>query len=132
MAIHITSPKITDDGIKAEREGDLELAATLYERAIKEKPADEFSYNRLMIVYRKLKQYKNELRVINKAIKNFKEAHAKKAGKGLRKNSTIGKLSTALMKSAGLLDKKGNVVYVPEPIASWEKRKSTVEKKLGK
>lgn len=128
MALHITSPKITDEAIKAEREGDLEHAATLYEQAIKEKPTDEFSYNRLMIVYRKLKQYKHELRVINKAVKNFKEAHVKKTGKELRKNSTVGKLSTALMKTAGLLDKKGNAVYVPEPIARWEKRKLTVEK----
>ena len=132
MALHITSPKITDEAIKAEGEGALEQAATLYERAIKEKPTDEFSYNRLMIVYRKLKQYKDELRVINKAIKNLKEARAKKTGKGLRKNSTIGKLSTALMKSAGLIDKKGNAVYVSEPIAGWEKRKATVEKKLKK
>lgn len=131
MALHITSPKITDEAIKAERDGDLELAATLYEQAIKEKPTDEFSYNRLMIVYRKLKQYKDELRVINKGIKNFKEAHAKKMGKGLRKNSTIGRLSTALMKNAGLIDKKGNAVYVPEPIARWKKRKLTVEKKLN-
>ena len=132
MASHITSPKTIDEAIKAEREGDLERAATLYERAIKEKPTDEFSYNRLMIVYRKLKQYKDELRVINKAIKNFKEAQAKKMGKGLRKNSTIGKLSTALMKSAGLLDKKGNAVYMPAPIARWEKRKAIVEKRLKK
>ena len=84
MALHVTSPKITDEAINAELEEDLKRAATLYEQAIKEKPTDEFSYNRLMIVYRKLKQYKDELRVINKAIKNFKEAHAKKIGKGLR------------------------------------------------
>ena len=132
MALHVTSPKITDEAINAELEEDLKRAATLYEQAIKEKPTDEFSYNRLMIVYRKLKQYKDELRVINKAIKNFKEAHAKKIGKGLRKNSTVGKLSAALMKTAGLLDKKGNAVYVPEPIARWEKRKLTVEKRLKK
>jgi tetratricopeptide (TPR) repeat protein len=132
MALHVTSLKITDEAINAELEEDLKRAATLYEQAIKEKPTDEFSYNRLMIVYRKLKQYKDELRVINKAIKNFKEAHAKKIGKGLRKNSTVGKLSTALMKTAGLLDKKGNAVYVPEPIARWEKRKLTVEKRLKK
>ena len=132
MALHVTSPKITDEAINAELEEDLKRAATLYEQAIKEKPTDEFSYNRLMIVYRKLKQYKDELRVINKAIKNFKEAHAKKIGKGLGKNSTVGKLSAALMKTAGLLDKKGNAVYVPEPIARWEKRKLTVEKRLKK
>ncbi|HEX5155555.1 MAG TPA: hypothetical protein VFW07_29135 [Parafilimonas sp.] len=132
MALHITSPNITDKAIKAEREKDLALAAKLYEQAIKEKPTDGFSYNRLMIVYRKLKQYKDELRVINKAIKNFREAHAKKTGKGLRRNSITGKLSTAFMKSTGLLDKKGNVVYIPEPIARWEKRKLTVEKRLKK
>jgi tetratricopeptide (TPR) repeat protein len=114
----------------AEKEGDLSLAAQLYEQAIKENSTDEFAYTRLMIVYRKLKQYKDELRIINKGIKSFKEAFNKRIKHSVRKNSTVSKLSTALMKSSGLLDKKGNAVYEPQPIESWKKRKQIVEKKI--
>ena len=102
----------------------------LYEQVLKKYPIDEFPYNRLMIVYRKLKQYKDELRMINKGIKNFEEAFNKRIKHSVRKNSTVSKLSTALMKSTGLLDKKGNAVYEPQPIARWKKRKLIVEKKL--
>ena len=70
--------------------------------------------------------------VINKAIKNFEEAQHKRIKGSLRKNSTAAKLSTAFMKSTGLLDKKGNAVYVPQPVARWKKRKLTAEKKLGR
>ena len=41
-------------------------------------------------------------------------------------------LSIAFMKRVGLQDKKGKNLYFPEPIAKWQKRKETVQKKLGK
>ena len=128
--VKIAPANILERAGQAEADGKLELAARLYEQAVKEKPVDEFPYNRLMIIYRKLKSYKDELRVINAGIKNFQEAHKKKAQGSVRKNSTISRLSTALMKSAGLLDKKGNLVYEPGPIDKWKKRKLVVEKKL--
>ena len=130
MTLQVASPDITDKAKKAEHEGDLKLASTLYEQVLKKYPIDEFSYNRLMIVYRKLKQYKDELRVINKGIKDFEAAHNKRIKKTFRKNSTTGKLSTAFMKSTGLMDKKGNAVHEPQPVARWKKRKLIVEKKL--
>lgn len=127
---------ITEDTLlkakQAEADEKLEFAARLYEQAIKEKPADEFAYNRLMIIYRKLRSYKDELRIINTGIKNFETAHKKRTQRSVRKNGTIGRLSTALMKSSGLLDKKGNFTYEPEPIAKWKKRKQVAAKKLEK
>jgi hypothetical protein len=47
-----------------------------------------------------------------------------------RNRSTIKRLSTAISKSAGLADKKGNSTFIPEPIARWTKRKTTVMGKL--
>ena len=128
--VKIVSSDILERASQAEADEKLQLAARLYEQAVKEKPFNEFPYNRLMIIYRKLKLYKDELRVINAGIKNFQEAHKKRVQGSVRKNSTISRLSTALMKSAGLLDKKGNLVYEPGPIDKWKKRKLIVEKKL--
>jgi hypothetical protein len=83
-----------------------------------------------MIIYRKLKRYRDELRIINKGIKVFEDVYKKPAARKGGKQEKLATLSNAFMKSAGLKDKKGNLVYVPEPIARWTKRKAVVEKKL--
>ena len=46
---------------QAELDNDLNRAVTLYEKNIREDYADEFSFERLMIIYRKQKEYENEL-----------------------------------------------------------------------
>ena len=129
MALRVSSPDLLERAHQAEEKDDLKRAASLYEQAIKIKPADEFAYNRLMIIYRKERLYKDELRIIKTGIKNFQELHNKKS---IRKNSTVGRLSEALMKSAGLIDKKGNLLYEPGPIGKWKKRQLVVEKKINK
>ena len=110
-----------------EQEGRLEAAAKLYEDAVKRKSPDEHPYNRLMIIYRRLKRPKDELRVIKAGISVFEASLKPK-----RSSRKLAELSKAMMKSTGLTDKKGNLVYHPEPIGRWIKRKLVVEKKLGK
>ena len=115
---------------EAESEGDLEQAANLYGEAIKIEPSNEFAYERLMIIYRKQKQYKQELAIINSAIDFFENHHENKSIDLFSSNKKIVQLSNALMKKVGLKDKKGKSLYYPEPVARWHKRKQTVEKKL--
>ncbi|MDB5231956.1 MAG: hypothetical protein JWN76_2761 [Chitinophagaceae bacterium] len=117
---------ITEAG-KAEGNGDLENAAGMYEQLIKQDNLNEYAYERLMIVYRKLKSYKEELRVINAGIKSFQNFYQSKLKS---KSKKITELSKALSKSTGLTDKKGNSLYEPEPIGKWKKRKLVVEKKI--
>lgn len=115
---------------EAESQDKPEEAAKLYELAIREKTLDEFPFDRLMIVYRKLKRYKEELRTIEKGIRLFEAHYNKQAGKKNAKQQQISTLSNAFLKTAGLKDKKGNLLYTPEPISRWQKRKAVVEKKL--
>jgi hypothetical protein len=117
---------------EAEDDDDIERAADLYEQVIKDEHADEFPYDRLMVIYRKLKRYKDELRVINSGIKSFENHFLKKPGKQSSKKMQLTKLSNAFMKTAGLTDKKGNNIYYPEPIAKWRKRKKVVEGRMKK
>jgi tetratricopeptide (TPR) repeat protein len=117
---------------EAELNEDLETAAKNYEQAIKQEPLDENSYNRLMIIYRKLYQFEDELRIINKGIESFEDFNQKKSNKIIGKRQKAVQLSNALAKSLGLKDKKGNELFQPEPISKWMKRKKIVEKKLGK
>jgi len=124
--------EIIDKAKYAESDNDIEQAATLYEQARKADPANQFPYDRLMIIYRKLKKYKEELRVINEGIKFFESFYKNKSQQLVGKDKKIMELSNAFMKRVGLQDKKGKNLYFPEPIAKWQKRKETVQKKLGK
>ena len=113
-----------------EQRGNIEKAIEYYEAAINEGRADELPYDRLMILYRKEKKYKDELRVINKGLKVFMDFYKKstpKAGQGKK----LSDLSEAFMKSAGLKDNKGQLLYQPEPIGRWTKRKEVVEGKIN-
>ena len=89
---------------------------------------NEYAYDRLMIIYRKNKEYKKEKAVIIKAIKAFEQFY-KSTSKAPRSKKII-LLSKAFMKSTGLADKKGKLLYQKEPLARWNKRKVVVEKKL--
>jgi tetratricopeptide (TPR) repeat protein len=112
----------------ANLEGELEKAASFYEKAIRQEPFVEKPYAQLMKIYRQLKQYKEELRVIDKALAVFEEHYDKRPEKILGKNSKAAQLSKALLKSIGDKDQED----YPEPIPKWRKRKAVVEKRLKK
>ncbi|MEO5984840.1 MAG: hypothetical protein ABIP80_05005 [Ferruginibacter sp.] len=120
--------EIITEAKTAEDSGQLETAAELYNQALQQDELNEYAYNRLMIIYRKKKDVKNELHIINTAIKAYKDFYASK--KHITKN--ISAISNKLNKSFGLTDKKGNTLYTPEPIATWLKRKELIEKKKKK
>lgn len=109
-----------------EKEGEYEKAIAVYNRLLKKDPGNPKLYDRLMILYRKLKNPEKEIQAINKAIAVFE----KKLGSRLTPSSKkISSLSTALMKATGLSDRKGKNLYVPEPLGRWQKRKALLEKK---
>lgn len=105
-------------------------AADLYEKITREYPLKEPAWDRLMIIYRKAKNYTSELSVIRRAIKTFEAAYGKanRAAGGKK----VSRLSNALAKSFGLVDKKGRSLYEPQPIARWNKRRQTVEARIEK
>jgi hypothetical protein len=113
-----------------------ELESVSGEQAIKEYkliaiayPTNKEAFNRLMILFRQLKQVKNEMYWIDKAINNFQSRSRKPA---IRANSNIAKLSRTIAHSTGLSDKKGNEIYLPPPIDKWQKRKELLEKRMSK
>jgi hypothetical protein len=83
-----------------------------------------------MVIYRKQKKFKEELKLINEGIHFFQRQHEDKQRQFSGSNKKIVQLSNAFMKSVGLQDKKGKNIYYPEPIPKWQKRKQVVERKL--
>ncbi|MBC7947286.1 MAG: hypothetical protein H7Y42_05360 [Chitinophagaceae bacterium] len=115
-----------DAGRHHEREGELAEAAQAYEKWIRSNPLDEKVYNRLMMLYRQLKEYKKEYAIIESGIKAFETSYTKHKPKGKK----IENLSNALLLATGLTDKKGNSLYHPGPLDRWKKRILVVEKKM--
>ena len=110
-----------------DNEGELESAAENYEQVIRQNPLEEQAYTRLMIIYRKLKEPKKELNVINKGIDAMMAHHDKKLAVYSR-NNTVGRLSKALLKSVSGKNKK--TIDYPEPVPKWIKRKEALAKKI--
>ena len=114
---------------KAVQDNSITSEIATFKNTIRIEPGNPLAYNKLMILYRKEKMYKEELQLINDAIKNIQAAYDNKKSK-VKTNATILKLSAALMKSMGLIDKKGKSAYEPVPIKAWKKRKETVLKRM--
>jgi hypothetical protein len=121
--------QLTFKATEAEKAKDTSSAIKLYDQILKIDPLQPYPYDRLMKIYRKEKNYKRELSIINSGIKSFEKFYKEQSGKVSPKVSEI---SQKLNKAFHLVGKKGNPLYSPEPIASWQKRKQTVEKKLEK
>lgn len=111
----------------AEINGNTDEAISWYKEILKDSPLNENAYHRLMIIYRKNKDFKNELRIINAGIKAFENFYKPKT-KGRTK--IITSISNKLNKLIGLVDRKGNHTYDPEPLGKWKKRKGIVARKV--
>ena len=107
---------------------DLEKAIREYKLIAIAYPTNEKAFNRLMILFRKLKQTKDELYWINKAIQNFSDQPSQKKHPP---NSSIARLSKIISRSTGLTDKKGNASHVPPEIDKWLKRKALISKRMN-
>jgi len=131
MAVESNSEKeILQQAYEAEAEEDFEQAIKLYKEEIKRHPLKDHAYDRLMIIYRKMKRYKDELQVVNKGIKAFEAYFRKKSDKLSSRHKKLARLSMALIKSTGLGER--NHEYFPEPLNKWRKRKEVIEKRLKK
>jgi tetratricopeptide (TPR) repeat protein len=130
--VHIVKSlhELLSEAKQAEQNEDISEATKLYERAIKQAPTDERAYNRLMIIYRKEKEYDAELKVIDKGIDAFTKLYQSKTKKVVGNDKEAVRLSNALIKSLGLKDKKGNDLIEHEPIATWKRRRAVVLKKI--
>ncbi len=115
---------------EAEEEGDVNKAVRFYEQNIREDYADKVAFERLMIIYRQQKDYKNEWRVIKRGIEVFQQSFKERVKNSLAKrvgDKKLEQLSNAIIKISG---QKKEELHFPDPIDKWLKRKEIVEKKL--
>jgi tetratricopeptide (TPR) repeat protein len=112
-----------------ESTGNSKEAVKLYQQSLKSQHRDEKAYDRLMVIFRKMKDYKNESLIIQRAIKAFEAFYHDRS---IRVSKKIAGASKAIMKALGLTNKKGKPIYMLQPVERWSKRLQWVERKLEK
>lgn len=117
-------------GQSLEQEKSYAEAARQYEKILKSNPIHIDANNRLMIVYRKLKEYKKEFALIIKAISAHEKRIEENQRQWIKEHSKMATLSRPLAKSLGLLTTKGLPVQENELLDRWKRRKAILSKKL--
>ena len=109
-----------------EKEGELEKSAQVYDKLLKKTPSDLSILSRLMIIFRKLKNYRKEISYINQAIKIHEEKYARLKSKDVKVVALSKKLNILL----GHTDKRGkNLLSIPE-VVKLKKRKEVASKRM--
>ena len=123
------SPKLVEWFMETKEleNNDPEAAIREYKNIVSRFPLNETAYNRLMIIYRKMKMPEQEMNWINKGIRVFEKKFD--SGKA-HPNAKVTSLSKSIVRSVGLTDKKGKYYYQPQPVARWQKRKELLEKRM--
>ncbi|MEO5892969.1 MAG: hypothetical protein ABIQ31_22155 [Ferruginibacter sp.] len=120
------APVSFDNATLLEMEGELLKAALMYEKLLKKAPSDMSVLSRLMVIYRKQKDYRKEIIHISAAIK----IHEQKYARLKSKNAKVVLLSKKLNTLLGHTDKRGkNLLDIPE-VTRLKKRKEVAQKRM--
>ena len=120
-------------GIDLEKEGMINEAIAVYEKAIIPQLPATHPYDRLMILYRKKKDYDNEIRIIKIAISVFMKENERRAGRAIEDDSSLyNQVLQALVTNVYIIYEYGKWAFVQfdvlEYITRLEKAKRLLEK----
>lgn len=121
---HDDVPQTFEGARMLEKQAATEKARDLYEILLKSSSDNLKILDRLIIIYRKLKQPKKEISAINREIKILSQHHSI--------NKKFDNKVQAISKKLNLMlnhtDRKGNNLLIPPQIIKLEKRKKQLEK----
>ena len=120
-------------GIDLEKEGMIYEAIAVYEKAIIPQLPATHPYDRLMILYRKKKDYDNEIRIVKIAISVFMKENERRAGRAIEDDSSLyNQVMQALETNENIRYEDGKWAFVQydvmEYITRLEKAKRLLEK----
>lgn len=120
-------------GIDLEKEGMINEAIAVYEKAIIPQLPATHPYDRLMILYRKKKDYDNEIRIVKIAISVFMKENERRAGRAIEDDSSLyNQVIQALETNENIRYEDGKWAFVQydvmEYITRLEKAKRLLEK----
>lgn len=130
MAARYSLPELHRLAKQAEQDSDVKQAIDYYQRSLKLDPMDDVAYHRLMVLYRREKEYRKELTVIDAAIKAHLDDSQRSRREWLNQNKKQARLAKQLMTSLGLLDQKGKETLESSQVSTWKKRREVVTSRI--
>lgn len=127
------SSRLINIGIDLEKEGMIDEAIKIYEKSIIPKLPLKHPYERLAILYRKKKDYENEIRIIKTAIDVFMKENERRANRTIDEdNSIYNQIMQALETNESIKYEDGKWAFVQYDVMSYitrlEKAKSLLYK----
>lgn len=117
------------EGQRFERAGQLEDAAAAYQRVVDTDPRNQEVVARLLVVYRRLKDYGGELAVIDAALEAIAERDQAAQDKWIAAHPEAAQVGKAFLRKLG---GQSVTTYGTGPLVErWLKRKALVQKKIG-
>jgi tetratricopeptide (TPR) repeat protein len=120
---------LNNKGKEYEKSGDVDKAIFCYEENLKLGYTATFSYERLMVIYRKRKMYHDELRIIELAISIFKtenERRFKLAISNPKNQQYQDRLQLAMEQNIDARNDEGWCILSLYPVLKWIGRRSKV------
>lgn len=115
-----------------ERAGDLPAAAKIFLQVLGKTPGNYLAYDRLMVIYRKQKESKKELEIIDLAIKDFEESYLTRQNNWIAQNKAAAELTRELAISLGVMDNRGLPVASDPVLQKWLKRRDLLVQRMQK
>ena len=116
-------------GIDLEKEGMINEAIAVYEKAIIPQLPATHPYDRLMILYRKKKDYDNEVRIIKIAISVFMKENERRAGRVIENDSSLYKqVMQALETNESIKYEDGKWAFVQYDVMEYITRLEKAQK----
>lgn len=101
-------------GVACEKKGKIEEAIAIYEENIKLRPVATHAYNRLIILYRRIKDTENEIRILKYSLSIFLEENTKRAFDSMDKNpDKKEEIQNALITCTKVMGNSGTYCFVP-------------------
>ena len=121
--------KLFDEGVQLEKAGELEDAAVAYQRVVDADPGSQEAVGRLVVVYRKLKEYRKELRVIDAALGAMEQRDKVAQEKWIKAHPGAARLGKEVLRTLG---GESMTAYGTDPmVEKLLRRKAVLEKKVG-
>lgn len=120
---------LNNEGMKAEKVGNIDAAIAAYQQNVSNRVVATYSYDRLMVIYRRLKEYDKEIEVIEQAIEVFDKENERRAEIAIRDNPSKASEIKAAMESCTVVrgDTKNKfgesvVYFCPYDVAKYRNR----------
>lgn len=122
-ALLCKTSSLNNKGIALEKDKNIEEAIKVYEENVKLGYPATHSYDRLMILYSRIKDPENEVRIIKKAIEVFNEENNRKANCSIEKNPQFKEQILEALKSEGkVMGDNGFYIFSSYNIEKYKQR----------